>query len=221
MSEKKILFLGGTGLIGSHVLKILSKNINNINALSRRSNNNYPENVKDTFFNFDTPLNELDLPNCDHLFICIGRSLKLSELLYIRKKDRKNHFKIEHDYVFNLAKKAKEMGTNNLSIISAVGANSNSSNFYLSTKGLIEEDLKNLRYKNINILRPGHIITNKEINEIGFLVWVIDILFKLVNPFLKSSLRKYRGIPLERVSEFMANEEMAGTKIFYYDDFIK
>ena len=53
MSEKKILFLGGTGLIGSHVLKILSKNINNINALSRRSNNNYPENVKDTFFNFD------------------------------------------------------------------------------------------------------------------------------------------------------------------------
>ena len=221
MSEKKILFLGGTGLIGSHVLKILSKNINNINALSRRSNNNYPENVKDIFFNFDTPLNELDLPNCDHLFICIGRSLKLSELLYIRKKDRKNHFKIEHDYIFNIAKKAKEMGANNLSIISAVGANSNSSNFYLSTKGLIEEDLKNLRYKNINILRPGHIITNKEINEIGFLVWVIDILFKLVNPFLKSSLRKYRGIPLERVSEFMANEEMAGTKIFYYDDFIK
>tara|TARA_B110000467_G_scaffold9746_1_gene8388 strand:- start:496 stop:1161 length:666 start_codon:yes stop_codon:yes gene_type:complete len=221
MSEKKILFLGGTGLIGSHVLKILSKNINNINALSRRSNNNYPENVKDTFFNFDTPLNELDLPNCDHLFICIGRSLKLSELLYIRKKDRKNHFKIEHDYIFNIAKKAKEMGANNLSIISAVGANSNSSNFYLSTKGLIEEDLKNLRYKNINILRPGHIITNKEINEIGFLVWVIDIFFKLVNPFLKSSLRKYRGIPLERVSEFMANEEMAGTKIFYYDDFIK
>ena len=221
MSEKKILFLGGTGLIGSHVLKILSKNINNINALSRRSNNNYPENVKDTFFNFDTPLNELDLPNCDHLFICIGRSLKLRELLYIRKKDRKNHFKIEHDYIFNIAKKAKEMGANNLSIISAVGANSNSSNFYLSTKGLIEEDLKNLRYKNINILRPGHIITNKEINEIGFLVWVIDILFKLVNPFLKSSLRKYRGIPLERVSEFMANEEMAGTKIFYYDDFIK
>tara|TARA_B110000459_G_scaffold26263_1_gene25587 strand:- start:1274 stop:1939 length:666 start_codon:yes stop_codon:yes gene_type:complete len=221
MSEKKILFLGGTGLIGSHVLKILSKNINNINALSRRSNNNYPENVKDTFFNFDTPLNELDLPNCDHLFICIGRSLKLRELLYIRKKDRKNHFKIEHDYIFNIAKKAKEMGANNLSIISAVGANSNSSNFYLSTKGLIEQDLKNLRYKNINILRPGHIITNKEINEIGFLVWVIDILFKLVNPFLKSSLRKYRGIPLERVSEFMANEEMAGTKIFYYDDFIK
>jgi hypothetical protein len=221
MSEKKILFLGGTGLIGSHVLKILSKNINNINALSRRSNNNYPENVKDTFFNFDTPLNELDLPNCDHLFICIGRSLKLSELLYIRKKDRKNHFKIEHDYIFNIAKKAKEMGANNLSIISAVGANSNSSNFYLSTKGLIEQDLRNLRYKNINILRPGHIITNKEINEIGFLVWVIDILFKLVNPFLKSSLRKYRGIPLERVSEFMANEEMAGTKIFYYDDFIK
>ena len=104
---------------------------------------------------------------------------------------------------------------------SEIKGNSNSSNFYLSTKGLIEEDLKNLRYKNINILRPGHIITNKEINEIGFLVWVIDILFKLVNPFLKSSLRKYRGIPLERVSEFMANEEMAGTKIFYYDDFIK
>jgi len=45
MNEKKIIFIGGTGLIGSQVLKILSKNINNITALSRRSNNNYPENV--------------------------------------------------------------------------------------------------------------------------------------------------------------------------------
>ena len=221
MNEKKIIFIGGTGLIGGHVLKILSKNINNITALSRRSNNSYPENVLDILFNFDAPLTEFDLPNCDHLFICIGRSLKLSELLYIRKKDRKNHFKIEHDYVFNIAKKAKEMGANNLSIISAVGANSNSSNFYLSTKGFVEESLKNLGYKNINILRPGHIITNKEKNEIGFLVWIIDIFFKFVNPFLKSSLRKYRGIPLETVSEFMVNEEMAGTKIFHYDDFIK
>jgi nucleoside-diphosphate-sugar epimerase len=221
MNEKKIIFLGGTGLIGSQVLKILSKNTNNINAFSRRSNTNYPENVQDILFNFNTPFSEMDIPNCDHLFICIGRSLKLRELLYMRKKDRKNHFKIEHDYVFNIAKKAKDRGVNNLSIISAVGANSNSSNFYLSTKGFIEESLKNLGYKNISILRPGHIIVNKGRGEIGFIVWIIDIFFKLVNPFLRGFLRKYRGISLEKFSEFMANEEMAGTKIFYYDDFIK
>jgi NAD dependent epimerase/dehydratase family enzyme len=183
MNEKKIIFLGGTGLIGSQVLKILSKNTNNINAFSRRSNTNYPENVQDILFNFNTPFSEMDIPNCDHLFICIGRSLKLRELLYMRKKDRKNHFKIEHDYVFNIAKKAKDRGVNNLSIISAVGANSNSSNFYLSTKGFIEESLKNLGYKNISILRPGHIIVNKVRGEIGFIVWIIDIFFKLVNPF--------------------------------------
>ena len=139
----------------------------------------------------------------------------------MRKKDRKNHFKIEHDYVFNIAKKAKDRGVNNLSIISAVGANSNSSNFYLSTKGFIEESLKNLGYKNISILRPGHIIVNKGRGEIGFIVWIIDIFFKLVNPFLRGFLRKYRGISLEKFSEFMANEEMAGINIFYYDDFIK
>jgi nucleoside-diphosphate-sugar epimerase len=221
MNEKKIIFLGGTGLIGSQVLKILSKNTNNINAFSRRSNTNYPENVQDILFNFNTPFSEMDIPNCDHLFICIGRSLKLRELLYMRKKDRKNHFKIEHDYVFNIAKKAKDRGVNNLSIISAVGANSNSSNFYLSTKGFIEESLKNLGYKNISILRPGHIIVNKGRGEIGFIVWIIDIFFKLVNPFLRGFLRKYRGISLEKFSEFMANEEMAGINIFYYDDFIK
>ena len=221
MNEKKIIFLGGTGLIGSQVLKILSKNTNNINAFSRRSNTNYPENVQDILFNFNTPFSEMDIPNCDHLFICIGRSLKLRELLYMRKKDRKNHFKIEHDYVFNIAKKAKDRGVNNLSIISAVGANSNSSNFYLSTKGFIEESLKNLGYKNISILRPGHIIVNKGRGEIGFIVWIIDIFFKLVNPFLRGFLRKYRGISLEKFSEFIANEEMAGINIFYYDDFIK
>ena len=221
MKKETVIFVGGTGLIGSHVLKNLVTNNNKIYNLSRRIIKNYSENTENILFNFDDTSSDMNLPDCDHVFISIGRGLRLWELIYIRKQDRKDHFRIEHDYVFNIAKKAKELGANNLSIVSAVGANSDSSNFYLATKGQIEESLKNLGYENINILRPGHIITNKRRGDISLAVWLIDLFFKLTNPFLINSLRKYRGITLKKVSKFMANEKMAGIKIFHYDDFIK
>ena len=222
MKEKVFLFVGATGLIGSHVLEKLNKKNRKIFLLSRLiGETNYSNNIKNIHFNFDIPYTDIDLPYCDHLFICIGRRLKVWELLYIRNKDRKDHYKIEHDYVLKIAKKAKELGTSNLSIISAVGAKQNSFNFYLKTKGQIEESLKNLGFENISILRPGHIIVNKSRSKSGNVVWLIDFIFNLLNPFLLGFLKKYRGISLDKISEFMASHEPKGTKIFYYDDFIK
>lgn len=221
MNKETLIFVGSTGLIGREVLESLSKKDKKIYLLLRRLNNTKNENINNILFNFDAPSSEMNLPACDHLFICIGRRLKLWELIYIRKKDRKDHFKIEHDYIYNIAKRAKELGAKNISLISAVGANSYSSNFYLNTKGRIEESIKNLGYKNINILRPGHIIINKSKSEIGLIVWLVDLFFKLVNPFLIGFLSRYRGISLKDISIFMANKSVSGIKIFYYDDFIK
>ena len=101
MDSKNIIFFGGTGLIGNSVLNLLNKKESKIYAFSRQNLVNKLENVKEVIFNFNTLEADIDLNNWDHVYICLGRRLKVWELIYIRKKDRENHFKIEHDYIIN------------------------------------------------------------------------------------------------------------------------
>ena len=220
MDNKNIIVFGGSGLIGNSVLNLLDKKKSKIYAFSRRSLDNKFENVKDVIFNFDTLEANIELNNWDHIYICLGRRLKVWELLYIKKKDRDNHFKIEHDYIIKILEKAKKLGAKDISIISAIGANKKSSNFYLKTKGLLEESIKLLAYDNVSILRPGHILANKNSISKDFLVWTIDIFSKILNFFLIGPMRKYRAIEIDKLSNFMVEKNNKGLNIYYYDDFI-
>ena len=219
MDNKNIIFFGGSGLIGNSVLNLLDKKESKIYAFSRQNLDNKFKNVKDVIFNFDTLEANIELNNWDHIYICLGRRLKVWELLYIQKKDRKNHFKIEHDYIIKILEKAKKLGARDISIISAIGANSKSSNFYLKTKGLLEESIKLLGYDNVSILRPGHILANNNSSK-DFLIWIFDIFSKLANFFLIGPMRKYRAIEIDKLSNFMVEKNNKGLNIYYYDDFI-
>ena len=220
MDNKNIIVFGGSGLIGNSVLNLLDKKKSKIYAFSRRNLDNKFENVKDIIFNFDTLEANIELNNWDHIYICLGRRLNVWELLYIKKKDRENHFKIEHDYVIKILEKAKKLGAKDISIISAIGANKKSLNFYLKTKGLLEESVKLLGYDNVSILRPGHILTNKNSISKDFLVWIIDFFLKISNFFLIGPMRKYRAIEIDKISNFMVEKNNKGLNIYYYDDFI-
>jgi len=220
MDNKNIIFFGGSGLVGNSVLNLLDKKESKIYAFSRQNLDNKLKNVKDVIFNFDTLEANIELNRWDHIYICLGRRLKVWELLYIQKKDRENHFKIEHDYIIKILKKAKKLGARDVSIISAIGANSKSSNFYLKTKGLLEESIRLLGYDNVSILRPGHILTNNNTSSRDFLIWIIDIFSKLANFFLIGPMRKYRAIEIDKLSKFMVEKNYKGLNIYYYDDFI-
>jgi hypothetical protein len=198
----------------------LDKKESKIYAFSRQNLDNKFKNVKDVIFNFDTLEASIELNKWDHIYICLGRRLKVWELLYIKKKDRENHFKIEHDYIIQILKKAKKLGARDVSIISAIGANKKSSNFYLKTKGLLEESIKLLEYDNVSILRPGHILTINNSSSKDFLIWIIDIFSRLSNFFLIGPMRKYRAIEINKLSNFMVENNNKGLNIYYYDDFI-
>ena len=107
-----------------------------------------------------------------------------------------------------------------VSIISAIGANSKSSNFYLNTKGRIEESIKLLGYDNVSILRPGHILAKNNSNSKDFLIQIVDIFSKISNFFLIGPMRKYRAIEIDKISNFMVEKNNKGLNIYYYDDFI-
>ena len=70
------------------------------------------------------------------VFCAIGTTLKKME------GNKEEYRKIDFDIAVNAARYCKETGCTNFLLVSSVGANSKSNNFYLKLKGEIEEAIK-------------------------------------------------------------------------------
>jgi len=77
-------------------------------------------------------------------------------------------------------------------VISSIGASDKSRNFYLSTKGKMEESIKTFSFSNLSILRPSMLLgirrERRTLEEIG------KILGKVISPLFIGSLKNYRAI---------------------------
>ena len=205
------LVIGSTGLIGKKLLFELAKKDSEVIAIARRSINNLPENVSLLDINFDDFLENGSLPFCDHIYICLGTTIK--------KAGSQSEFKkVDFDYCVSFAKKAREAGATKISLVSTVGANPFAKNFYLKTKGEVEEEIKKIDFKYINIFRPSLLLGRREENR--FLEKIGQNLSSFINLFLIGSLRKYRSIKSSNVAYCLANyQQSGGIKYLYFDDF--
>lgn len=193
----KYLVAGSTGLIGKNLINILSKD-SPVTALTRR-NFNFPDNVTEKIVDFD---NEYDLPRADHLFICLGFPVELLDLVIMRKSVKKLFYKVDYEYVCNLAEKAKSSGIENLSVVSSVGASKNSFNYYLKTKGLMEERLKDLNFHTLNIFQPSHLLGKRE-KPIGHDVKLFEDITNATGNLLFGPFAKFKNVQANEIANLM------------------
>ena len=205
------LIIGSTGLIGNKLLYELAKKDTEIIAITRRPINNLPENVSLLNIDFDDFLQNGVLPSCNHIYICLGTTIK--------KAGSQSEFKkVDFDYCVSFARKAREAGATKISLVSSVGANPHTKNFYLKTKGEVEEEIKKIDFQVINIFRPSLLLGRRE--ESRFLEKIGQNLSSFINLFLIGYFRKYRSIKSSNIAYYMANcEQSDGVRYFYFDDF--
>jgi len=205
------LVIGSTGLVGKKLLFELAEKGSEVIAITRRSIRNLPENISLLNINFDDFLENGSLPSCDHVYICLGTTIK--------KAGSQNEFKkVDFDYCLSFAKKAREAGATKISLISSVGASRHVNNFYLRTKGEVEEEIKKIDFQAINIFRPSLLLGRRD--ESRFLEKIGQTLSSFINLFLIGTLRKYRSIKASDVAYCMANyEQNGGIRYLYFDDF--
>ena len=205
------LVVGSTGLIGKKLIFELAKKESKVIAITRRSINNLPENVSLLDINFDNFLKNGSLPSCDHIYICLGTTIK--------KAGSQSEFKkVDFDYCVSFAKKAREAGATKISLVSSVGASPYAKNFYLKIKGEVEEEIKKIDFQYINIFRPSLLLGRREENR--FLEKIGQNLSSFINLFLIGSLRKYKSIKSSNVAYCLANyQQSGGIKYLYFDDF--
>ena len=122
---------------------------------------------------------------------------------------------VDFTYQLEIAKKAKEAGAKNISMISAVGAETHSWNYYLKIKGMVEKEIINIGFDSTNIFQPGHLRGNKY----RFDIVLADLASIVIDPFLIGSLKKFRSISAEAVAKQVVNNSLNSESGVNYFDF--
>ncbi|GIS23150.1 MAG: hypothetical protein CM15mP123_10520 [Gammaproteobacteria bacterium] len=213
------LLAGSTGFLGNNILKELGFNKSPTIALGRRPVSNLPDDAEELIIDFDN-LEGLRFPDIDHVYLSMGYPLIYFNVMGLMSKSlKKDFFLVDFTYQLEIAKKAKEAGAKNISLISAVAADSNSWNYYLKTKGMLEEEIIKLGFESTNIFQPGHLTGNKFRLDI-LLADAVSLIF---DPFLFGPLKKFRSISAEKLSVAVVKNSLqakAGINYFDYKDFI-
>ena len=204
---KTALIFGSSGLIGSQILKLLinDDNYNKIKIFVRSAQEiNVPkvEMILTDFKNLD---NYKDNIKGDDCYFCIGTTKK-------NTPDKNEYRRIEYNIPVEIAKIAKSNSINSFIYVSSGFADPKSSGAYLKNKGDVEEELKNLNFLKLGIMRPSFLIGYRKETRIGEKIGIF--FFKLMSPFFFGPLKKMKPIHSEKVAKAMikiANENLGKT----------
>ena len=209
------LLAGSTGFLGNNILKELGFNKSPTIALGRKAIPNLPKDSEELLIDFDN-LDQLTLPEIDHVYLSLGYPLIYHNVMGLMSASlKKDFFLVDFTYQLKIAKKAKEVGAKNISLISAVAADSNSWNYYLKTKGMLEEEIIKLGFESINIFQPGHLTGNKFRLDIV----LADAISLIFDPFLIGSLKKFRSISAKKLAKSVVKNSLASKPGINYFDF--
>ena len=226
MDSPVSLVAGGTGLVGSHVIRNLSNLDGTQLILARSFDNKLPKNAKLQIIDFDDLLlNKVKLESkVDNVYLCLGKRLATHELIYMQDSSRESFKMIDFDYSLSIAKLAFEAGAKNIAVVSAVGVQQGSNNYYFHIKGKLEEEIKKIGYENIVIAQPGHLLGER--NEFrGYEIPILEFGLSIAHPLMQGPLKNFRQVKAKKVASSMVannhkrNSDSGDIRYLTYDDF--
>ncbi len=211
---KTAIIIGATGLVGSTLVEQILENsaYSKVVLLLRKPLNISHSKLIQEIMDFD----KLDATKImgDDLFCAMGTTLA-------KAGSKEAQYKIDCTYPYEIGKIAKANGVKQYILVSAVGANFESSNFYLRTKGDLEKKIESLGFQNFVSLRPSMLLGDR--GEFRFGEKIGTILSNILSQLLFGSLRKYHGIHAADVARAMqrfANQGLNGVKYAEYDEIL-
>lgn len=217
MSEpRRILLVGATGLIGRTIIT-RSPDLKGIilQGVARREIP-FDEGVR-------MELVIADSDNWPSVVTQLEPDSVISALGTTRKKAGSSEAfaAVDHDLVLEVAKASREAEVKNFVQISSVGADQYSKNTYLRVKGQTESDLKKLRFRRLDILRPG-LLRGKRKNDLRVVEKMGQLVAPLSDQFLRGDKSKYRSIKAETVADaaLACATAKAGGQFIHEHDYI-
>ena len=200
---KTALVIGATGLIGGHLVELLGKDerYNEVVILSRRKIQYLNPKKIVQVIDYDHP--DASVIKGDHVFCAIGTTIK-------KAGSKENQYKIDCEYPARFAQIAKQNGAQKFILVSSLGADPKASNFYMRTKGDLEEKLKSVNFDSLVILRPSILLGQRREFRLGERIGIF--MMQLLRPLLIGSFKKYRGVAASAVAQRMLQAAVSDTE---------
>ncbi|RHW40108.1 NAD-dependent epimerase/dehydratase family protein [Lysinibacillus yapensis] len=204
MKMRSALIVGGTGLVGSNLVKLLcdSEEYISVTVIARRSLAFAHPKLIVKVRSFDE-LEENDIEFADELFCCLGTTQK-------KAGTREAFEKVDVEYPLHIASLAKKSGIMHAIIITAMGSNEKSPFYYNRVKGKLEKELIALELSQLSIVRPSLLLGDRQEFRLGEKMgeWALAIF----NPLLVGPLNKYRPIEADQLALAMKVIALFGKK---------
>ncbi|GHV41044.1 oxidoreductase [Bacteroidia bacterium] len=193
---KTAIIIGSTGLTGYHLLrKLLSSDVyDKVICFVRNSSKLSHPKLIQYIVDFDKPESYQHLIEGNDMFCCLGTTIK-------KAGSQAAFEKVDLHYPIQFAKAAVIKGVKQFSIISSIGANPQSNNFYLRTKGRCEESLRTLSFQSTSIFRPSLLLGNRKEFRLGEKIG--EYVMRGLSIFLIGRFKKYRPIKSKDVANAM------------------
>lgn len=193
MSKTAIVF-GSNGLIGSQLLPLLFADANyaEVKVFVRRPLGIVNSKLEEIITDF-SDLDELRKQvKGDVVFCCLGTTIKTAG-------SEKAFRRVDFELVRWAAVAASENKVKRFLVVSSLGADSNSKNFYLRTKGEMEKAVSVLNFEKCVIFRPSMLLGPRKEIRIGEKIGqAVMLAFGIFIP------AKYKAIQALTVAKAMA-----------------
>ena len=216
MSDRpRILLAGATGLVGTRVMEAaVGRDDVGLVALTRR------EAPMPAGARMEMMVSEP--PRWDEAVALIRPDAAICALGTTWRKaggDEAAFRAIDEELVLRLSRAALTAGARNFVFVSSVGANPQAKAFYLRVKGQVEDRLRKLGFRRLDILRPG-LLRGPRKGDRRLAERAGILLSPLANLALQGSRRPYRAIDARLVARAAlqcVHERAAGTFVHDYD----
>lgn len=201
----KLLLIGATGLVGSHVLHqaLDDPRITEVIAPTRRTLPNHPK-LFAPLIDFEQLPTDAVWWQVDAVICALGTTMK-------KAQSREAFRRVDHDYPLAVARLARRQGTPTYVLNSALGADVGSRFFYSRVKGEVEQGLVASDFASLTLVRPGLISGNRPEFRLG--ERVAESVLTVLGPVLP---KRWRVNPAERIATTLLNaaiQAQPGTRV--------
>ncbi len=205
------LVVGSTGLIGNQLLKLVLEDdhYSKVVAISRSPLQFSNPKLKVITADFKSLANCKEELKAEDVFCCLGTTIK-------KAKSKEAFREIDFEYPLLVARLAKEQGTLQYFLVSALGAKKTSSVFYNHVKGEVEKAIEKIGFKSYHILRPSLLLGSRIEKREG--EQSMQKVFTAINFLIPKKYKAIESIKVARAMVAQAKQNTSGNFIHESDE---
>jgi uncharacterized protein YbjT (DUF2867 family) len=209
----KATLIGATGLIGGYLMEELLNDdyFDTVRILIRRPFDISHAKLEKKMVDFNDSDSLLIAMNySDVVFCTVGTTQKKV------KGDKDAYRKVDFDIPVNAARFCKMTGCERFVLVSSVGANSRSKNFYLKLKGEVEDAVKVAGLKSVHIMRPSMLLGYRKEFRLGEMIG--KGVMKIFSFLVPSKYKPVHGADVAKAMKSVAKKNDEGFFVYEFNN---